>query len=47
MTTVTCWGQEEDRRRSDDARLDHHEVRLLDPQAVMKVLEGLSDAERK
>jgi PAS domain S-box-containing protein len=37
----TGWGQDEDRRRSHDAGFDHHMVKPIDPQALMKLLAEL------
>jgi PAS domain S-box-containing protein len=41
LIAVTGWGQEEDRRRSREAGFDHHMVKPVDPQALMKLLAGL------
>jgi PAS domain S-box-containing protein len=38
----TGWGQDEDRRRSHDAGFDHHLVKPVDPQALMKLLAELN-----
>src|SRR5262245_33239325 len=37
----TGWGQEEDRRRSHEAGFDHHMVKPVDLQELMKLLAGL------
>jgi len=37
----TGWGQEEDRQRTHKAGFDHHLVKPVDPQALMKLLAGL------
>lgn len=41
----TGWGQEEDRQRTHDAGFDHHLVKPVDPQALMKLLRSLSKHE--
>jgi PAS domain S-box-containing protein len=41
LIAVTGWGQEEDRRRSREAGFDHHMVKPVDPQELMKFLAGL------
>jgi len=41
MIAVTGWGQEEDRRRSQEAGFDHHMVKPVDPEHLMKMLAGL------
>ncbi len=41
LIAVTGWGQDEDIRRSHDAGFDHHLVKPVDPQALMKLLAGL------
>jgi PAS domain S-box-containing protein len=41
LIAVTGWGQDEDRCRSHDAGFDHHMVKPVDPQALMKMLSGL------
>jgi hypothetical protein len=43
---LTGWGQE-DRRRSHDAGFDKHLVKPVDPQELMTLLAGLSDAAGK
>lgn len=40
----TGWGAEEDRQRTHDAGFDHHMVKPVDPQALMKILTRRSDA---
>jgi PAS domain S-box-containing protein len=44
LIAVTGRGQEEDRRRSYEAGFDHHLVKPADPEALMKLLAGLSMA---
>lgn len=41
LIALTGWGQEEDRRRSHEAGFDHHMVKPVDPQELMKLLAGL------
>jgi CheY-like chemotaxis protein len=38
LIAVTGWGQEDDRRRSQEAGFDYHMVKPVDPQALMKLL---------
>jgi signal transduction histidine kinase/ActR/RegA family two-component response regulator len=38
LIAVTGWGQDEDKRRSKAAGFDHHLVKPVDPNAVMKML---------
>jgi CheY-like chemotaxis protein len=38
LVAVTGWGQEDDRRRSQDAGFDHHMVKPADPAALAKLL---------
>ena len=44
LIAVTGWGQDEDRRRSQEAGFDHHMVKPVDPQDLMKMLAGLEKA---
>jgi CheY-like chemotaxis protein len=46
IVALTGWGQEEDRRRSQEAGFDHHLVNPVEPAALMQLLAGLSDAAR-
>ncbi len=41
LIAVTGWGQAEDRRRSQEAGFDHHMVKPVDPQALVKMLAEL------
>jgi CheY-like chemotaxis protein len=41
LIALTGWGQDEDRRRSKDAGLDHHMVKPVEPAALMQLLAGL------
>jgi signal transduction histidine kinase len=41
LIAVTGWGQDEDRRKSEEAGFDRHLVKPVDPQALMKLLAGL------
>jgi len=38
LIAVTGWGQDEDRRRSREAGFDHHIVKPVDPQALMRMI---------
>ena len=40
LVALTGWGQEDDRQKSADAGFDHHLVKPVDPQALMKMLAG-------
>ncbi len=42
LIAVTGWGQDEDRRRSHEAGFDHHLVKPVDPQALMRMLTQLA-----
>ena len=42
LIAVTGWGQEKDRNLTREAGFDHHLVKPVDPEALMKLLEGLS-----
>ncbi len=42
IVAQTGWGQEEDRQRTHEAGFDHHFVKPVDPQALMKLLRSLS-----
>ena len=42
LIAVTGWGQDDDRRKSQEAGFDHHMVKPVDPQALMKLLAGLN-----
>jgi len=46
LIAVTGWGQDEDRRRSRAAGFDHHMVKPVDMQALLKVLAGVRSAAR-
>jgi CheY-like chemotaxis protein len=41
MVALTGWGQEDDKRRSQEAGFDHHLVKPVDPDALEKLLDGL------
>ena len=41
IIALTGWGQDEDRRRSREAGFDHHLVKPVDPQALMKMVAEL------
>ncbi len=42
LIALTGWGQEEDRRRTEEAGFDQHIVKPVDPAALMKLLASLS-----
>jgi CheY-like chemotaxis protein len=42
LIAVTGWGQAEDRRRARDAGFDHHLVKPVDPDAVIRLMEAWS-----
>ena len=42
LVALTGWGQEEDRRRSQEAGFNHHLTKPVDPIALKKLLAGLS-----
>jgi len=44
LVAVTGWGQEDDRRKSKEAGFDHHMVKPVDPQSLMKLLAEFSEA---
>jgi PAS domain S-box-containing protein len=46
LVAVTGWGQGDDKRRAQEAGFDRHMVKPVDPQALMKMLAGMSDAAR-
>ncbi len=41
LIAATGWGQEEDRRRSQEAGFDHHMVKPVNPRVLMKLLANL------
>jgi CheY-like chemotaxis protein len=44
LIAVTGWGQDEDRRRSQEAGFNFHMVKPVDPQSLMRLLAGLLPA---
>jgi CheY-like chemotaxis protein len=42
LIALTGWGQEEDRRRTEEAGFNQHMVKPVDPAALMTLLAGLS-----
>jgi CheY-like chemotaxis protein len=44
LVAVTGWGQEEDRRRADEAGFDHHLTKPVDPASLQKLLDGLQQS---
>jgi signal transduction histidine kinase/CheY-like chemotaxis protein len=43
LVALTGWGQEEDRRRSRKAGFDHHMIKPVEPDALLKLLDSISD----
>ena len=43
LVAVTGWGQESDKRKSEEVGFDRHMVKPVDPQALMKLLAELND----
>jgi CheY-like chemotaxis protein len=41
LVALTGYGQEEDRRRSREAAIDHHLVKPVEPEALCALLAGL------
>ncbi len=41
LIAVTGWGQEEDRRRTEEAGFDYHMVKPVEPAALESLLAGL------
>jgi two-component system CheB/CheR fusion protein len=41
LVAMTGWGQEEDRRRSQEAGFDHHLIKPVEPEALHKLLAGM------
>ncbi len=41
LVAVTGWGQDGDKRQAQEAGFDHHMIKPVDPQALMKLLAGL------
>jgi CheY-like chemotaxis protein len=41
IVALTGWGQESDRRRSGEARIDHHLVKPVEPEAIRDLLAGI------
>ena len=46
LIALTGWGQEEDRRRTEEAGFNQHMVKPVDPAALMKLLASLSAEQR-
>jgi CheY-like chemotaxis protein len=44
LIALTGYGQEEDRRRAQEAGFDHHIIKPVDPAALAKLLTSLVDA---
>jgi DNA-binding response OmpR family regulator len=43
LVALTGWGQEEDRRRSREAGFDHHMIKPVDPDLLLRLLASLCD----
>ena len=43
LVALTGWGQEEDRRRSREAGFDHHIIKPVEPDALLKLLTTMDD----
>jgi CheY-like chemotaxis protein len=43
LVALTGWGQEEDRRRSQEAGFDHHLIKPVEPDALFKLLTSIGD----
>ncbi len=46
LIAMTGWGQDEDKRRSQEAGFDHHLVKPVDPGALVKLLRSLKKPEK-
>ena len=44
LLAFTGWGQEEDKRKSQEAGFDRHLIKPVDPSTLMKLLGESSDA---
>jgi two-component system CheB/CheR fusion protein len=42
LVALTGWGQEDDRRRTEEAGFDHHLVKPVDPDELVKLVASLS-----
>jgi CheY-like chemotaxis protein len=42
LIAVTGWGQDDDKRKSEEAGFDRHMVKPVDPRSLMKMLAGLN-----
>ena len=45
LVALTGWGQQEDRRKSQEAGFDHHLVKPVDPAAVIKLVASVAAAQ--
>ena len=43
LVALTGWGQAEDRQRSREAGFDHHMIKPMEPEALLKLLTSLND----
>ena len=46
LVALTGWGQDEDKRRSQEAGFDHHLVKPVETAALMQLLAGMSDGRK-
>jgi CheY-like chemotaxis protein len=46
LIALTGWGQEQDKRRTEDAGFDAHVVKPVDPSALLTLLERLLRPQR-
>src|SRR5262249_41869543 len=47
LIALTGWGQEDDKRRSQEAGFDHHLVKPVDPEDLERLLPGLPNPRTK
>ena len=41
LIALTGWGQDDDKRRAEDAGFDHHLVKPVDPRRLIELLASL------
>jgi CheY-like chemotaxis protein len=47
LVAITGWGQQEDRKRSDEAGFDHHMIKPVDSDKLMSSLAGLEAMKKR
>ena len=47
LIALTGWGQEQDRKNSNEAGFDHHLVKPVDPKALMHLVSDLFHKQRR